>query len=209
VANDWLIEALRAVDSATLSDAVEGLRLRDRTDGYADLRLRCLIKHETPMVGYAVTFTVDSTTPGRTPDTSMVDDLVAAVAASPQPCVVVSQEVGPSPERGCHMGDVTGSRVARGGAVGIVSGSGIRDLSGLRALGLWGFALGTVVSHGNWTITAVNVDVEVAGLRVSPGDLLHGDEGGLLSVPAGRSEELLELIQEVRERERRIRGDSG
>jgi 4-hydroxy-4-methyl-2-oxoglutarate aldolase len=198
---DEFIAALRDADSATVSNAVERLGVRDRTEGYSDVRLRCLVPQSEPMVGYAVTVTIDSTTPGLTPDNSRFADLMAAVAASPKPCVVVCAESGPAPGRGCHMGDVVGARLARNGAVGVVSGSGIRDVAGIRELGLTAFALGAVVSHGVWTITAVGVEVEVAGLRIGPGDLLHGNEDGLLVVPGDHPEQLLELIEEIRVRE--------
>jgi regulator of RNase E activity RraA len=86
-----------------------------------------------------------------------------------------------------------------------VRGSGIRDLPGIRDAGLTAFALGTVVAHGVWTITTVGRPAEVAGLRIRPGDLLHGNEDGLLTVPASRPGELLRLIDEVRLREARAR----
>jgi 4-hydroxy-4-methyl-2-oxoglutarate aldolase len=202
------IAALRGADSATVSNAIEGLAVRDRTEGYADLRLRCLAAGPEPMVGYAVTVTIDSTTPGRKPDSSRLADLLAAVEASPKPCVVVIQEEGPAPERGCHMGDVVGTKLAQRGVVGIVSGSAIRDVDGIRELGLTAFALGTVVSHGVWTISRVGVDVEVAGLRVKPGDLLHGNGDGLVSVPDGQPGELLRLIAEVQAKEAQSKGQA-
>ena len=195
------ISALRAFDSATVSTGIEGLGVRDRTDGYADLRLRRLVAQPQPMVGYAITMMVDSTTPGLMPDNSGFAELRAALSASAKPAVVVIQESGPSPERGCHMGDVVGTMLADSGVVGVVSGSGIRDLDGIRSTGLTAFALGTVVAHGVYTITAVGVDVEVAGLRVRPGDLLHGDGDGLVSVPSDSPEQLLELVDAVRARE--------
>jgi 4-hydroxy-4-methyl-2-oxoglutarate aldolase len=197
--------ALRGVDSATVANAVELLGVRDRTEGYADLRLRCLVAQPQPMVGYAVTVTVDSTSPGRATGNSLFGELLAAVDRSPKPCVVVCQEAGPAPDRGCHMGDVVGTRLARSGVVGVVSGSGIRDLPGIRAAGLSAFALGTVVAHGVWTIAAVGVPVEVAGLPIRPGDLLHGNEDGLLTVPCDSPRELLRLIDDVRSREARSR----
>jgi 4-hydroxy-4-methyl-2-oxoglutarate aldolase len=195
------IAALEQVDSPTVANAIEGLGVRDSTEGYADLRLRCLVQQSKPMVGYAVTFTVDSTTPGLTADRSLLTDLLAAVEASPKPCVVVCQEAGPVGERGCHMGDVIGTRIAQAGAVGVVSGSGIRDLAGIREVGLTAFALGTVAGRGSYTITSVGEPVEVAGMRVQPGDLLHGDADGLVNVPTGAPGALLELIDEIRAKE--------
>lgn len=198
---DDFIDALGSVDSPTVANAVESLHVRDRTDGYADLRLRCLVPQRAPMVGYAVTVMIDSTTPNQAPDSSRLSDLIAAVLQSPKPCVVVCEEAGPRPERGCHMGDVVATRLAECGVVGIVSGSGVRDVQGIRELGLTAFALGTVAGRGAWTITTVGVDVEVAGLHVSTGDLLHGDGDGLVSVPSSRPEELLQQIAAVRAKE--------
>lgn len=198
---DPFIEALRQIDSATVANAIEGLEVRDRTDGYADLRLRRLVAQPEPMVGYAVTCRIDSTTPGPKTRESRYADLKAAVVDSPKPCVVVIEEAGPSPERGCHMGDTVGTALSKIGVIGVVSGSGIRDLDGLREVGLTAFAIGTVVSHGNFTILDVNVEVEVAGLRVRPGDLLHGNGDGLVSVPPCDPARLLELIESVQARE--------
>lgn len=195
------VDALAGIDSATVANAVESLHVRDRTEGYADLRLRCLVSQGAPMVGYAVTVVIDSTTPNQEPDSSRLADLIAAVSQSPKPCVVVCAEAGPRPERGCHMGDVVATRLVECGVVGVVSGSGVRDLPGVRELGLTVFALGTVVGRGAWTITTVGVDVEVAGLHVRTGDLLHGDGDGLVSVPSSRPEELLQQIAAVRAKE--------
>jgi 4-hydroxy-4-methyl-2-oxoglutarate aldolase len=131
--------------------------------------------------------------------------LLDAVAASSQPSVLVCQETGTRPERGCHVGDLLGGRAARNGAIGIVSGSGIRDIKGIRELGLSAFALGTVAGRGAWTITGVGGNVEVAGLTVRNGDLLHGDEDGLVNVPTSRPEELLEQIAAVLAKEARAK----
>ena len=203
--DEEFITALRGVDSATVANAIEALGVRDPAEGYADLRLRCLVGQREPMVGYAMTVKVDSTTPGLTPDRSRLSGLLAAVSQAPKPCVVVCEEAGPAPERGCHMGDVVATMLARDGVVGTVSGSGVRDLAGIRALGLTAFALGTVVGRGPWTIMAVGTEVEVAGLRVRPGDLLHGNGDGLLSVPVGQPEELLRQIAAVQAKELRTK----
>ena len=65
-------------------------------------------------------------------------------------------------------------------------------------LGLALFARGVVVSHGNFAVREVGVPVDVAGLRIEPGDLLHGDVNGLVVVPPelrGRLDEVVERIR--------------
>jgi regulator of RNase E activity RraA len=202
VTTDEFIKAVRGIDSPTLSNAIEGLELRDKTEGYADLTLRCLVAQPEPMVGFAVPIRIDSTTPGlNTPPGAAQDALrrlLQVIAESPQPTVVVVEEAGPHPDRGCHGGDVIATALASQNCVGVVSGSGYRDLPGTRATGLTIFARGLTVSHGVFTITDINVPVEVCGLRVEPRMLLHGDENGVVVVPTGHEERLLALVEGVR-----------
>jgi len=69
------------------------------------------------------------------------------------------------------------------GAVGLVSDSGVRDLPESARARVSYFARGAVASHASFRIVRSNVPVQILGLVVQPGDLLHGDENGLVSVP--------------------------
>jgi regulator of RNase E activity RraA len=89
------------------------------------------------------------------------------------------------------MGDVMAAIVARLGAVAIVTDGGVRDLAGVRERvpGFQMFARGMVVAGGAPSLGDIGLTVEVCGLTIRPGDLLHGDANGLLSIPlevAGR-----------------------
>lgn len=44
-------------------------------------------------------------------------------------------------------------------------------------------ARGVVASHAYFHIVRVNVPVQIEGMVVQPGDVLHGDENGLISIP--------------------------
>ena len=90
------------------------------------------------------------------------------------------------------------------GAIGLVSDCGVRDIPEVRALGFHYFARGSVASHANFHIVRAGVPVHVAGMVVRPGDILHGDENGLLSVPRGREEDIMRAVDEVRTRERKL-----
>ena len=75
-----VIEALKGFDSATVSNAIEHLEVRDPVTGYANNKLVCQRPEvKTPMVGYAVTATLDTTTPGDTRP-SRVDTAVKLMA---------------------------------------------------------------------------------------------------------------------------------
>jgi hypothetical protein len=76
-----------------------------------------------------------------------------------------------------------GSIFTRLGAVGLVTDSAVRDIPEVRALGFRYFAAGAVASHANFRIVRVGVPVQVRGVVFQPGDIVHGDENGVLQVP--------------------------
>ena len=57
------IEALRAVDTPTVCNAIERFGVRGRVEGFLGMDIRSLTPELGTMLGYAVTVTVDSTTP--------------------------------------------------------------------------------------------------------------------------------------------------
>ena len=114
-----------------------------------------------PVVGFAVTCTADSTTPGPIRPRKL-ESLYEAVAAAPKPAVVVMQELGPNRQKSFHAGDMMMTMFQRLGAVGLVSDGGVRDLERARrnAPGFRVHARGTVVSDG--TFRAVEAGISEA-----------------------------------------------
>lgn len=156
------------------------------------------------MLGYAVTCTADSTTEARENHDGLLR-LWTAVERAPKPGVIVIADVGPDRRRGCHMGEVMATTARALGAVGCVCDSGLRDVAEVRAIGDFQyFCAGFVVSHGRAVIIDVDVPVEIAGLAIAPGDLLHGDVNGLLTVPDIETDRLLSEVEAVRNEERAL-----
>jgi regulator of RNase E activity RraA len=192
------IAALREIDSPTIANAIEAFKVRDPTDGFASMELRCQFADLPPMVGYAVTCTIDSTSPLPSRPTRL-SEFFDAVQAAPRPSIVVMQHVGPSRERSCVAGDVLCTSFQRLGAAGLVTDAGVRDLSGVRrrAQGFQVFAPGAVVSHGTGSVLEIGGTVTVCGLVIRTGDLLHGNESGLVKVPPEVVEPVLSRAREV------------
>jgi 4-hydroxy-4-methyl-2-oxoglutarate aldolase len=198
------IAALRAIDSPTLSNAIERCGVRPRIEGYAGYSLRCAFPALGSMTGYAVTCTADSTTETRT-DRDGLLRLWDAIERAPKPAVVVIADIGPDPRRGCHMGEVMATTAKALGAVGCVCDAGLRDVAEVEALGGFQyFCPGFVVSHGRAVILDIGVPVAIAGLPIAPGDLLHGDVNGLLTVPDIDTDRLLAEVRAVRDDERAL-----
>ncbi|MEO1248726.1 MAG: RraA family protein [Pseudomonadota bacterium] len=82
----------------------------------------------------------------------------------------------------------------------------IRDRADIAALGFQVFARGF---HPEATAKAdpgeINLPVTVGGVLVSPGDIVVGDDDGVVVVPAGLAATVLEQVADVAEREEALR----
>ena len=198
-----LIDELQAYDSATIANAIEHFEVRDPTSGYANNQLVCQMPEiARPMVGYAITATADSTTPGDR-RTSRVDDLVDLIHAAPKPVILAIKHIGHERQRCCLFGDMFCTILQQLGCVALVTDANGRDRSGIRERtpDFHVFSSGWVVSHGYPAYLDFNTTVSICGLTIAPGDLLHGDESGLVSIPRDIAERVPERAREVRREE--------
>ena len=198
------LEYLKSVDTPTLVNGIELLKVRPNREGFTPLEIRCLFPEFGRMCGYAVTAQVETITQSGPFELERFLDLYRGVEAAPKPAVIVLQEIGGLGSYAAHCGEVMATFFKRLGAIGLVSDCAVRDIPEVRALGFHYFARGAVASHGNYRIVRTNVPVQVLGMPVQPGDLLHGDENGLITVPAGVEERLKEAVEGVRRRERKV-----
>ena len=208
-----IIDALSKIDTPTLSNAIERLKVRNPIMGFADRSIRCMFPDLGFMCGYAVTAEVETMNPDiqGVLDQAFVD-LCEAIEKSPKPVVVVLRETGPNPHFCAHCGEVLATTFQRLGAVGLVSDSGVRDMKEVHGLKFHYFAPGAVASHGNFRFVRAQVAVTVGGLPIKPGDLLHGDLNGLIKVPEESRDRLPQAAAEVTKAEKAVldfvRGDS-
>jgi len=177
--------------------------VRDAVTGYANLELRCQFPERKPMLAYAITCTADTSTPsdGRPSGLSKVWD---ALEAAPGPAVLVIKYVGPDRWRSCFVGDMFCTALQKYGVAGVATDGAIRDRGGIqrKTQDFQVFSAGLVVSHGHSAFLDFNVAVSVCGLTIAPGDLLHGDESGLVSIPLDIAERVGAQAQAVQEAER-------
>jgi len=85
------------------------------------------------------------------------------------------------------VGELFATEAKRRGVAGIVVDGLCRDVAGLRRLGLPFFARGTVPASGSTNSrTALNQRVRCGGVDVAPGDIVFGDDDGLIIAPPDR-----------------------
>ena len=73
----------------------------------------------------------------------------------------------------------------------------VRDVPGIEALGFQLFAGSVSVSHAYAHVVEFGEPVEIGGLRISSGDLLHGDLHGVHMIPIGAARELAGVAEQV------------
>ncbi len=204
--SDWLslevLKRLQDLDSCAISNAIESFNVRLRNEGYADGSVRCMVSCARPLVGYAVPGTIRTASApisGRFYYDRM--EWWEYVATIPEPRVIVLQDVDHQPALGAMFGEIHAHICRAMGCVGYVTNGAVRDISALEKMGFYIFARTLTVSHAYAHIVDFGEPVEVGGLRVKPGDLLHGDRHGIQSVPHSIAALIPKVANEQRDRE--------
>lgn len=206
------LELLRKYDTPTICNVIELFAMRPRNTGYMDSRIRACFPEMPPMVGYASTATFRSAAPARQGDVyATIDRQVERFAEFPGPPVVVFQDLD-NPTVSATFGEVMCSCYKAFGAAGIITSGAGRDLDQVRAIGFAAFSDGAICSHGYAHTLDIQVPVNVGGVTVYPGELLHGDCNGVTTIPHEIASEVAHLCAEYVEAEmvviNYVRGDS-
>lgn len=200
-----ILNQLSSLDSCTVSNAIERLAVRLRNVGFTDQSVRCLSPSLPPMVGYAATGRI-RTALAPTGQHWYYDrmDWWEYLATIPAPRVIVLEDMDANPGLGALFGEIHAQIGAALGAVGYLTNGSVRDLAGVQRTGFHLFARGVSPSHAYAHIVDFGGVVEVGGLRVHPGDLLHGDQHGVVSVPAVIAGEIPGVAAELLTQEREL-----
>jgi 4-hydroxy-4-methyl-2-oxoglutarate aldolase len=180
------LDSLRRLDGCLLANAIETFNVRLRNEGFTDGRLRCFFPHLPPIVGYAATIKLRGSAPPTAADLyPQRTDWWDYVKSLPTPHIIVAQDIASHPGLGALIGQVHFNIQQALGAVGIVTNGAVRSIPDAEALGFQIFAGGVSVSHAYTHIVEFGTPVEVDGLKVHSGELLHGDQHGVQSIPLG------------------------
>ncbi|MFC1860380.1 RraA family protein [Chloroflexota bacterium] len=165
-----------------------------RSNWYTDQSVHCIYPELGRTVGYAVTMVRSLPDPGYKGFSYL--DLIEALGESKKPIVIVIQQDFPPeilPKVGMCGGQAT-TLFQACGAVGVVSNGPNRDVDEIRSLKFQYMMSGVTPGHGPMAIRAINIPVSVAGMDVSPGDIIHMDEHGACKFPADRLEDIYKNI---------------
>jgi len=200
-----LADALRVFDTCAVANALETFGVRLRNEGFVQGGARCLFEDLPPVVGHAVTARIRSSAPPAV-GAAYYDrtDWWTHILSIPEPRIAVVQDVDDRPGTGAFIGAVHANILRALGCVAYVTNGSVRDLPVVRALGFQLFAGSVAVSHAFVHLIDFGEPVEIGGLHVQPGDLLHGDRHGLLSVPPEVAADVPRVAASMRAHDRRV-----
>jgi len=201
------LNALRLLDSCAVANAVETFDIRLRNESFSAPCLCCRFPKLPPMVGYATTLPVRASAPpwkGK----SCLDrtEWWRQMEVVPAPRVAVIQDMDYHAGRGAFIGEVQANILKALGCVGVVTDGAVRNLAAIEGIDFQLFSERVSVSHAYVHVVEYGMPVEVASLKVRPGDLLHGDQNGLVRVSLEIATDIPDVATCLREREKQIIG---
>jgi len=201
------LDALRQFDTCMVSNAIETFDTRLRNTGFADGSIRYMFTDADapPMVGYAATARLRCGEPpivgGSFHDRS---DFWNSILAIPAPRILVLEDMDKPPGRGAFVGDMHAAILKALGCNGYLTNGSVRELPAVRAMGIQLFAGSVAVSHAYAHIFDLGATVRVGGMEVHPGDLLHGDRHGVLTVPMQFATKIPDAASRLQQVERTV-----
>lgn len=199
-------EFLQSIDTPTVCNLLEIAAPERRGHGYTVRHLHCPFPDLPPMIGFAKTVTMrakDKVPLGEAGYMQKRLDYLDYVAAEPRPSWVVIEDLDDEVGYGAFWGEVQ-SNVHKGlGCVGTITNGSIRDIPMIPP-GFQMLAGSIAPSHAYVHVVEYGIDVNIHGMAVKSGDLIHADRHGAVVVPLNTIDAMKAAADGLAKREARI-----
>jgi regulator of RNase E activity RraA len=200
------VDALLQFSTPSLMNGLKRLgRHPSEMESLDRFALRCISPALGRRVGFAATRKVATSTDGSTRSASSpsrrADEHILTVS---EPRILVAENVGEWKGRVCIWGEVAANLYTAMGCTGGITNGPVRDIDEMERVGFQTFASGPGVGGGFVDVLEAGEPVEIGGVTILPGDLLHADRHGVVKVPIELAAALPDAIRAVEEMERRV-----
>jgi regulator of RNase E activity RraA len=199
-------EFLRSIDTPTVCNLLEVVATERRGFGYTVRHLHCPFPDLPPMVGFAKTVTMraqDRVALGEAGYMAKRLDYLDYVAAEPQPSIAVIQDLDDIVGFGAFWGEVQTNIHKALGCLGTITNGSIRDIPTV-APGFQMLAGSIAPSHAFVHVVDFGVNVNIHGMAVKSGDLIHADRHGAVVVPLNTIDGMKAAADKLAAQEARI-----
>lgn len=174
---------LRSIDTPTVCNLMEIVAPERRGSFYTVKHLHCPFPDLPPMVGFAKTVTMRARDKvGGASYMAKRMDYLDYVAAAPQPCIAVIEDLDDPAGYGAFWGEVQTNVHKALGCLGTITNGSIRDIPQI-AEGFQMLAGSLSPSHAYVHVEDFGIPVTIHGMAVQSGDLIHADQHGAIVVP--------------------------
>jgi regulator of RNase E activity RraA len=174
---------LRSIDTPTVCNLMEIVAPERRGSFYTVKHLHCPFPDLPPMVGFAKTVTMRARDKvGGAGYMAKRMEYLDYVAAAPQPCIAVIEDLDDPAGFGAFWGEVQSNVHKALGCLGTITNGSIRDIPQI-AEGFQMLAGSLSPSHAYVHVAEFGVPVTIHGMAVMSGDLIHADRHGAIVVP--------------------------
>jgi 4-hydroxy-4-methyl-2-oxoglutarate aldolase len=198
------LEQFRCLSTCLVASAIETFRMRLPDVGFADSSIRCMFEDQPAMAGYAATARLRSTDArrqaGKCYDYYDRIDWWNNILSTPAPRVVVIEDVDDPTGLSAFVGEVHANILLALDCVGVVTNGAVRDLPDVRPTEFQMFAGNTSISHSYAYVFDFGEAVNVGGLNIRPGDLIHGDCHGVQTIPLEIADRVPAVAREIKHR---------
>ncbi len=196
-ARDPLIRGYMALSTPNVSDALDRLRVHGAPQGILPLG-----PGAKTLVGRAVTMKLVPVDQGS--ESPVLGTLEAIMAGQPGDILVIDQGGRTDVN---SLGGVATFTAVRHGLIGSVIDGVTRDVDDMQAMGFAVYGKGIIQQsiRNRCAFGGHSIQVQLAGVTVSPGDLIMADPNGVVVVPGAQAAEALKLAQEFADTEERVK----
>ena len=185
--DESLLQQLRDLDTPTVCNALEAVAPNRRGFGYTTEPLVCTRPELGSMVGFARTATIRAKEPSQVRGAEarqLSQGYYAYIDGGPKPSVVVIQDLdGDARGYGAFWGEVNSNIHFGLGCLGLITDGSVRDIpDAARGFQMLADRIGP--SHAFVHVVGFGDAVNVAGMEVNDGDLVHADQHGAVVIPS-------------------------
>lgn len=201
-----LLAELASFDTPAICNGLEVLDPAFTLYSYTKDILICSHPDRPARVGYARTAQIRTTRAQGDSDFALKQRRIAYydyVAMNEGPQICVHQDMDAPHGIAACWGDVMANVHKSLGVVGVVTNGAIRDIPGMPD-GIQMLAAGERPSHGELHMVDFGGTVQVCGLTVRDGELLHMDRNGAAVIPKHLAADLPAAVRKVGDREHAI-----
>jgi regulator of RNase E activity RraA len=180
-----VLENLREFDTALVANTIGYIDPTPAHEYYMAGYIQSVTPGLGPTVGIAATCEIDTSSPAHVHEFDGYLRQLEEIEKAEEPVVWVVKTTGSRPDHECVLDDGMGKDLSSVGCIGAVTDGGVRDIAGLMTIPFPVYSRGKTIHHCALRVRSIHQPIEIGGITVKPGDVIHAGAEGVIKVPAG------------------------